>query len=139
PRASEALAMGPRGAGRFGGGVMSDPLPLAEAGRRLRRPPGRPRTRPSGGPAEPKGSPSDRGGPLGGRRSAAAGGAPTPGPAPVRLLTLAGAGAYLGVSPDTLEGWVRAGLLRPVPMPARVRRFDRADLDALIVSWKQGG
>jgi len=61
------------------------------------------------------------------------------------LLSLDDAGRYLGgLSARTVTEYVDAGLLRPVPLPSRrpgktSRRvvFARADLDALVASWKQ--
>lgn len=53
-----------------------------------------------------------------------------------RLLDLDGASAYLGVSTWTLKGWLRRGLVQAVPMPARVMRLDRVELDAMITRWE---
>jgi hypothetical protein len=56
-----------------------------------------------------------------------------------RLLGLEEAGRYCGVSAWTLKEWLRSGIVRRVPMPARVLRVDRLDLDRLIETWKDGG
>jgi predicted site-specific integrase-resolvase len=56
-----------------------------------------------------------------------------------RLLDLDSAGAYCGVKRWTIKEWLRSGILRRVPMPARVVRVDREDLDRLIATWKDGG
>jgi hypothetical protein len=60
------------------------------------------------------------------------------GPLTPRLLDLDSAGSYCGVKRWTIQEWLRAGLLRRVPMPARVLRVDREDLDRLIAMWKGG-
>ncbi len=92
-------------------------LALAEAQRRLGKP-GRPRKQ--AGPAR-----------------AAAGAAVLP----ARLLDVQAAAAYLAVSPWTIRDAVAAGTLPRVRIPMKdgeVRRllFDREDLDALIIRWK---
>jgi hypothetical protein len=60
------------------------------------------------------------------------------------LLSLDDAGRYLGgLSARTVAEYVAAGLLAPVPLPGRRGRrsrrvvFARADLDALVASWKR--
>lgn len=105
-------------------------LPLAAASIRLRRRPGRPRKRPAPAPrhvsshvdVEP-------------RANAAVPLVPTPsGPVDSpRLLDLAAAAEYLGVSPWTVRDLVERGSLARVALP-RVRRllFDRCDLDRLF-------
>jgi excisionase family DNA binding protein len=105
-------------------------LPLAAASLRLRRRPGRPRTRPQPAPrhvsshvdAEPRESAAV---PLVRRTS---------GPANVpRPLDVEGAAVYLGVSPWTVRDLVERGTLSRVALPG-VRRllFDRCDLDRLV-------
>jgi len=105
-------------------------LPLAAASIRLRRPPGRPRTRPEPAPrhvsshvdTEPRESAAV---PLVHRTSG-------PLDAP-RLLDVEAAAAYLGVSAWTVRDLVERGSLSRVALPG-VRRllFDRCDLDRLI-------
>ncbi len=61
-----------------------------------------------------------------------------------RLLDVDSAASYLGLSPWTVRDLVGAGTLPrvriPLPKGGELRRllFDRADLDALILSWKDG-
>ncbi len=96
-------------------------LALTAAAERLRRPPGRPRTRP--------------------KRS--------PGPAVAvdiapRLVDVAGAAAYLSVSTWTVRDLLAVGTLKRVAIPLGqrdVRRvlLDRQDLDELIGRWKEAG
>jgi len=95
---------------------MTPPLPLAAAAERLRGRPGRPR----------KGVPEA-----------------VPVVAQVRrLLDLAGAAAYLSVSPWTVRDLDAAGVLKRVRVPLRnageLRKvlYDREDLDRLITQWK---
>lgn len=62
-------------------------------------------------------------------------------PCPLRLLDLADAGRYLGVSPWTIRDLEAAGTLKRVTIPIGSKElrkilFDRADLDALIDRWK---
>jgi hypothetical protein len=91
------------------------PRPLADAAQRLRRAPGRPRTRPAPAPIAPIAA---------------------------RLLDLAAAAAYVSLSPWTLRDLEGAGVLRrvrvPLPNGGEVRKllFDRVDLDRLIAVWK---
>ena len=64
-------------------------------------------------------------------------------PIPPRLLDLAGAASYLGVSPWTIRDLEAGGILPRVrvPLPSRgeLRKllFDREDLDRLIDGWKE--
>jgi hypothetical protein len=95
---------------------------LAGAATRLRRPPGRPRSKPS----------------LEEQAVAALS------PAAPRLLDVAGAAAYLGgISPRTVHELRAAGHLRPVRLPLAGDRelrkllFDRLDLDAFIEASKE--
>jgi hypothetical protein len=97
--------------------------PLARAAVRLRRRPGRPRTRPERSPATVV------------KVSAVA-------PVSPRLLDRAGAARYCAVAADTIDRLIAAGTLRPVRLPngqgGDLRRvlLDRADLDRLIDSMK---
>jgi hypothetical protein len=101
---------------------VSEPLPLAAAAARLRRPAGRPRKAVAAVPT-----------PL----------VPTPLVEQVRrLLDLNTAAAYLGLSPWTLRDLEARGVLPrvrvPLPNGGELRKllFDRADLDRLIERWK---
>jgi len=64
-------------------------------------------------------------------------------PVPPRLLDLAAAAAYLGLSPWTVRDLEGAGTLRrvrvPLPNGAELRKllFDREDLDRLVEAWKE--
>jgi hypothetical protein len=127
--------------------------PLARPSARLRENPppgfpgrpGRPRTLPRAVPPVPRPevtqTPARRGRPPLTRvpdRTLASLGLP---PAPVmplvpRLLGVEAAAHYCGVSPWTVREWLRAGVIRRVPVPARVLRIDRVDLDAGIEAWK---
>jgi len=105
-------------------------LPLATASARLRRRPGRPRTRPEPIPRHVSGHVE-----VEPRKSAAVPLVPTPS-GPVdgpRLLDVAAAAEYLGVSRWTVRDLVERGSLARVALPG-VRRllFDRCDLDMLI-------
>ncbi len=90
---------------------------LAAAAARLRRPPGRPRTRPERPPAT--------------RVEVSRALQP-------RLLDRARAAAYLAVSRDVVDGYISAGVLRRVRLPGAaggdLRRvlLDVRDLDGLI-------
>lgn len=42
------------------------------------------------------------------------------------------AAAYLGVHPDTLRRWEKAGKIRVYRTPGGERRFERADLDQSV-------
>lgn len=115
------------------------PPPLAEASRRLRRPPGRPRKRPPRIPrSEARGDtrvahvlePRARRGVEPSSASVHVAGSP-------RLIPAREAARYLGVSYWTVLALRDSGTLRPVrlPLAARaVRRvlFDRAELDRLV-------
>ena len=95
---------------------MSEPL-LAAASVKMRKPPGRPRKVIASTPA-----------PLTQQIR--------------RLLDLDAAAAYLSCSTWTLRDLEAAGVLKRVRIPTanggelRKLLFDREDLDALIVSWK---
>jgi len=99
---------------------VTAPLPLAAARERLRKKPGRPRTRPL--------RPSP----------------PAPLVLPPRVLDLQGAAAYLSVSLRTVERLVAAGTLRRVRVPLpndagelRKTLVDRQDLDDLVRAWRE--
>jgi len=98
---------------------MTTPLPLAAASERLRKRPGRPRTRPARKPLAAL-------------------------PCSPRLLTLGQAARYLALSRATVERLRAAGILPSVRIPhaneaGEVRRvlFDREDLDRLVTSWRE--
>jgi hypothetical protein len=61
-----------------------------------------------------------------------------------RLLSLRAAAVYLGVSERTARELDVAGVLRrvriPLPGGGEMRKllFDRADLDGLVETWKDG-
>jgi hypothetical protein len=101
---------------------VSEPLPLSDAQRRLRRP-GRPQ----------KTSPAPE---LDERAVLAAGCLPP------RLLDINSCAVYLAVSPWTVRDLVANGTLRrvriPLPGHGELRRvlLDREDLDRLIGQWK---
>ena len=68
-------------------------------------------------------------------------------PLVARLLDLASAAAYLGVSPWSLREWEALGVIQRVrvPLPVTQKRrggelrkllFDRRDLDRLVEAWK---
>jgi hypothetical protein len=63
-------------------------------------------------------------------------------PLPARLLELAAAAAYLGVSPWTVRDLEAAGTIKrvriPLPYGRELRKllFDKRDLDRLIEAWK---
>jgi hypothetical protein len=96
---------------------MSAAPPLVAASSRLRKPPGRPRTRPA---------PSD----------------PPPTLTP-RLLDLRRSARYLDLSTRMVESLIAAGILRrvrvPLPHHGEVRKIllDRDDLDTLVETWKE--
>ena len=54
----------------------------------------------------------------------------------MRLLTTAQAASYLGMSVRKFQD-VRPAL--PVPMPGRMRRYDRLDLDGWVERQKRAG
>jgi hypothetical protein len=60
-----------------------------------------------------------------------------------RLLPLAAAASYIGVSVWTLEALDQGGLVQRVRVPLpnggelRKRLYDRVDLDRLIEAWKE--
>jgi len=54
----------------------------------------------------------------------------------IRLLTTAQAASYLGMSVRKFQD-VRPAL--PVPMPGRMRRYDRLDLDGWVETQKRAG
>ena len=54
----------------------------------------------------------------------------------IRLLTTAQAASYLGMSVRKFQD-VRPAL--PVPMPGRMRRYDRLDLDSWVEVQKRAG
>lgn len=112
--------------------MTPDPLPLAAASRRLRRPPGRPRrvveakSRGVGvesaalGPAKTAGEPGDFAASL-----------------PPRGLPLPAAATYSGLPVRRLWTYIADGLLRPIRPPGCRRVLvDRLDLDRLLDGWK---
>jgi hypothetical protein len=107
---------------------VSEPLPLAAASRRLRGKPGRPRAQEA--PA-----------PLGTRETAQTSTASVPALCPARLLDLAAAAAYLGLSPWTVRDLIAAGTLTrvriPLPNGAEIRKvlLDRVQLDSAVSAW----
>ena len=54
----------------------------------------------------------------------------------IRLFTTAQAASYLGMSVRKFQD-VRPAL--PVPMPGRMRRYDRLDLDGWVETQKRAG
>ncbi|MBI3007564.1 MAG: hypothetical protein HYY53_04605 [candidate division NC10 bacterium] len=72
------------------------------------------------------------------------GGALAPPAIAPRLLDLQRTAAYLGVSPWTVRDLEAGGILRrvrvPLPGNGELRKllFDRADLDRLVETWKEG-
>ena len=47
-------------------------------------------------------------------------------------MRIAEAAHYLGVHPDTLRRWEKAGKVRAYRLPSGERRFERADLDESV-------
>jgi len=47
-------------------------------------------------------------------------------------MRIAEAANYLGVHPDTLRRWEKAGKVRAYRLPSGERRFERADLDESV-------
>jgi hypothetical protein len=102
---------------------VSNPLPLADSSARLKRQPGRPRTRAERPPA-----------PV----------VQVGGVAPLapRLLDRQGAAVYYSVAPDTIDQLDAAGVLSRVRLPngsgGDIKRvlYDREDLDALVARMK---
>jgi hypothetical protein len=122
---------------------MPEPLPLADASRRLRKPPGRPRKlvisgTGNSGPVAPQAS-APQAEPLAMRGFARPVAEVWP-----RLLGLAQAAAYVGLSPWTIRDYLAAGILKRVELPSAThgttRRvlLDRADLDQLVEQSKDG-
>ncbi len=126
-------------------------LPLEDAAERLRKRPGRPRTRPVDPPA---GLESGHGGAQGAARARLNSGAEwRPGApstpalplvvavvaaAPARLLDLASVGVYLGLSHDSIKKLDRAGRLPRVKVPGLRRTLvDRVALDAAVEAWRE--
>ena len=70
-------------------------------------------------------------------------GAAVPGLCPPRLLDLATAGRYLGLSPWTIRDLLAAGTLArvriPLPNGGELRKvlLDREELDRLVAAWKE--
>jgi excisionase family DNA binding protein len=48
------------------------------------------------------------------------------------LLTVGEAAQALRVSQETIRIWARTGRLKPVPMPTRIVRFRREDIEAIV-------
>jgi excisionase family DNA binding protein len=105
-------------------------LPLAAASARLRRRPGRPRTRPEPAPRHVSGHVEVEPRKITAVPLVPTTNGPVDGP---RLLDVAAAAEYLGVSAWTVRDLVERGSLARVALPG-VRRllFDRYDLDRLI-------
>jgi hypothetical protein len=134
------------------------PLALAAASQRLRRRPGRPRTRPLEGPAQGSENPGPTPRPAMDAASAAPCRPPVAFPEPVggpvaplrpRLLDLEGAATYLGLRPWNVRELIARGSLPRVAVllgpdrrgrraEGRLRRIlvDVADLDRLVDAWK---
>jgi hypothetical protein len=112
---------------------VSAPVPpLADASRRLKGRPGRPRSGHSAGIAEAQAR--INGGPQKGALVES-----TSAP---RLLDLRATAVYLGISEWTVRDLEAAGTLRRVRVPTpsgelRKLLFDREDLDRLIEVWKE--
>jgi hypothetical protein len=118
---------------------MSQPLPLTDASKRLRRHAGRPRKRRLGPSAVADRASAPRAAPLPARPSG-------PGVAEVwpigpRLLGVKASARYLGgISPWTIRTYIAEGLLTPVKLPGSkdkaddLRRvlLDRLELDRLV-------
>jgi hypothetical protein len=108
-------------------------LPLLDASRRLRRPPGRPRAVASQASAPLATPPLARAG----ERAVA-----ELWPIQPRLLGLKDAALYLSVSTWTLRDWLARGIVARVEPPGADGKnlerllFDRLDLDALVDAWK---
>ncbi len=132
---------------------MSQPLPLAAASARLRRPPGRPRKTP--GAVAPEASAPRATPPLTRpleravavvwlERQVGEGKEKRPEwfPATARLVGLRDAAAYVGVSTWVIRGWLADGVLLRLRLPrpggGEMERllFDVIDLDALIEAGK---
>jgi len=116
-------------------------LPLAPAAERLRRPPGRPRKPQSLESAQASPASALK---LGVQKSAtSAATVPSLCPLVPRLLDLATAASYLGVSSWTLRDLEAAGRLArvrlPLPEGRELRKvlFDREDLDRLVDHSKE--
>lgn len=116
---------------------MSHGKPLSAAAERLRGKPGRPRKVDSGhNPGTVSSESRVQRGREGGTLAVEA-------IAP-RLLDLASAARYLGVSPWTVRDLVANGTLPrvrvPLPNNGELRKllFDREDLDRCIAAWKDG-
>jgi hypothetical protein len=111
--------------------------PLSDAAARLRGRPGRPRKAAAAGPQA-----SQTPAALIARVSAATYKPDVPVTCPPRLLDLAAAGAYLGVSPWTVRDLIAAGTLArvriPLPNRGELRKvlLDREELDRLVTRWK---
>ncbi len=117
-----------------------DPLPLAAAAARLRKPPGRPRRT---GSEHSSGIPSS-GGLMESGKELGQPAYEAIASIPPRLLDLPCTAAYLGLSEWTVRDLEANGTLRRVSIPLpggrelRKLLFDRADLDRLVEAWKQG-
>ncbi len=115
------------------------PLPLADAAKRLRGRPGRPRKHPERSHVAVTSGAQARVLPRLEARPSDATSDVLP-----RLLGVEAAGRYLGVSPWTIRDLVAAGQLQPVrlslPSGKAVRRllFDRVQLDLLIEAGRAG-
>jgi hypothetical protein len=114
---------------------VSEPLPLAEAARRLRRPPGRPRRLETMAPA---GLPIQGAGPE--PAPAAAIRADFAAPLLPRGLPIPAASSYSGLPIRRLWSFIASGVLPAIRVPG-VRRvlLDRLDLDRLLEEHRQGG
>jgi hypothetical protein len=123
-------------------------LPLSAAALRLRKPPGRPRTRPvpEPSPARPSGHDAGTAMPESRENRRAQRSALVPSaiaPLAPRLLGLESTATYLGLSSWKVRELEGAGILQrvrvPLPGDREIRKvlFDRQDLDRLISSWKE--
>lgn len=117
---------------------MSEPPPLAAAARRLRRPPGRPRTVTGGAPRGEtiQGASSNTAVDAAERADFAA---TLPASRWGRGLPLMAASAYSGIPVRRLWALIAAGRLPVIRIPGmRAVLLDRADLDALLEHHKRG-
>jgi excisionase family DNA binding protein len=48
------------------------------------------------------------------------------------LLTVPEVAKILRINPETVRNWARDGRLSPVPLPSRMLRFRRSDVEALL-------
>ena len=110
------------------------PLPLANASRRLRRPPGRPRRALTGAPTP---GCSIQGATSAPAPDAGIGGV-FAGTLPPRGLSVEAGARYLGVSKREFYRFIERRLVRPIRLP-QCRRVlvDRIQLDALLTAHQE--